>query len=155
MAAGPFAALGEPSCDHFFSILQCKMEKKWAAPGAPFLAAKITAHFFSILQCKMEKKWLQDPSRPWANRPAATFFTILHGKREKKWAAPGAPFLAGKITAHFFSILQCKMEKNGCRTLRGLGRTVLRPFFHHFTVQNGGKMAVGRPEQNEPKMGPK
>ena len=64
MAAGPFAALGEPSYGQFFTILHCKMEKKWAAPGAPVLAAKITAHFFSILQCKMEKKWLQDPSRP-------------------------------------------------------------------------------------------
>ena len=99
MAAGPCAALGEPSCGHFFTILHCKMKKKWAAPAASVLAAKITAHFFSILQCKMKKEWLQDPLRPWANRPAASF--------------------------------------------------------HHFTVQNGGKMAVGRPEQNEPKMGPK
>ena len=67
MAAGPFAALGEPvNATIFFTILHCKMEKKWAAPGdMPFLEpAKITAHFFSILQCKMEmfcifSKWLQ------------------------------------------------------------------------------------------------
>ena len=134
MAAGPFAALGEPSCDHFFSILHCKMEKKWAAPRAPVLAAKITAHFFSILQCKMEKKWLQDPSRPWANRPATIFSAFYTVKWRKNGPPRGAPFVAAKITAHFFSILQCKMEKNGCRTLRGLGRTVLRPFFLHFTL---------------------
>ena len=76
MAAGP---LGELSRGHFFSILHCKMEKKWAAPGAPLLAAKITVHFFSISQCKMEKNWLQDPSRPYANRPAAIFSAFNHG----------------------------------------------------------------------------
>ena len=52
------------------------------------------------------------------------FFSILHCKMKKKWAAPGAPVPAAKITAHFFSILR---RKNGCRTLRGLGRTVLQP----------------------------
>ena len=46
MAAGPFVALGEPSCGQFFTILHCKMEKKWAAPGAPFLAAKNHGPFF-------------------------------------------------------------------------------------------------------------
>ena len=53
----------EPSFGaHFWLILF------WTADG----------HFFSILYCKMEKKWLQDPLRPWANRPTAIFrhFTL-------------------------------------------------------------------------------
>ena len=82
MAAGPFAALGEPSYGHF-----C-----WAAPGAPVLAAKITAHFFSILQCKMEKKWLQDPSRPWANCPATIFSAFYTVKWRKNGPPPGHLF---------------------------------------------------------------
>ena len=89
MAAGLFAALGEPSCGHFFTILHCKMEKKWAAPGAPLLAAKITVHFFSISQCKMEKKWLQDP---WANCPAAIFSAFYTVKWRKNGPRPGHLF---------------------------------------------------------------
>ena len=96
--------LGRTVLRPFFSILHCKMEKKWAAPGAPVLAAKITVHFFSILQCKMEKKWLQDPSRPWANRPAAIFSAFYTIKWRKNGPPRRAPFLAAKITAHFFSL---------------------------------------------------
>ena len=89
MAAGPFAALGEPCCGHFFSILHRKMKKKWAAPGAPFRAGKITAHFVAILQYKMKKKWLQDPSRPWANRPATIFSAFYTVKWRKNGPPPG------------------------------------------------------------------
>ena len=46
MAAGPFAALGEPSCGHFFTILHCKMEKKWAAPRGTFSSSKNHGPFF-------------------------------------------------------------------------------------------------------------
>ena len=44
MAAGPFAALGEPCCGQFFTVLQCEMEEKWP----------------SAVQNKMSQKWAQN-----------------------------------------------------------------------------------------------
>ena len=78
MAAGRFAQGRERSCSHFFSILHCKMEKKWTVIFAARTGAPGAAHFFSILQCKMEKKWPQDGSLKAAKGPAAIFlhFTL-------------------------------------------------------------------------------
>ena len=73
MAAGRLAQGRKGSCSHFFSILHCKMKKKWAVIFAATIGAPGAAHFFSILQCKMVKKWPQDGSPKAAKGPAAIF----------------------------------------------------------------------------------
>ena len=73
MVAGRFAQGREGSCSHFFSILHCKMETKWAVIFAAEKVPRGAAHFFSILQCEMVKIWPQDGSPKVAKGPAAIF----------------------------------------------------------------------------------
>ena len=113
MAAGRFAQGREESCSHFFSILHCKMEKKWTVIFAartvprgrpifsPFYSVKwrkmavgrfaqgrkgSCSHFFSILQYKMEKKW-----------PSA-----VQNKMSQKWAPnEGSFWVPGKMSSNW------------------------------------------------------